>query len=849
MLVIDDLHWADASTLDALMYFIAGHGDRRLSILATLRNGEVGEGHPLQRWMADVRRMPRVSWLELGPLDYPATGAQLAHVLGAAPHQSLIREVFSHTAGNPYLNRLIVGGLRADSRHLPAQLPPDLRTAVLRSWHGLSPEARELTELMAVGGRPIRAEDLDELVPPSGPRRESLAILREAAAAGIAACDPSRQLWWFHHPLIAEVLGQQIDGQQRSRWHAVFAAHEEKKLSKDDTADFESLAALAHHHDAVGHPAEAYKWTMRAVASINESSGTIEILPLLNRVVELHEILGLDPKGRVALLNRMRAAAADAGALEEELETVETLLEEIDTVERPLDVSELLVREAQLLFFTGREFLSSSRLRRAVQLAGADKQSWQYAMALAELANAEVWLEKPEGQVHASEALRAARRAGNPRALAYAYVANVMASLDNGELARGRELAALGIEAATRTQDFKVMFSAIVWQANVTESYASQTYADFMRAGRGLMASRGSPHVYLATLAGFEAGSYLAIGRWKDCATALRMALGSDPGAMGDVLARLTATQLAVRQGKQSEAAAHLARAEELSAQVSKFMNHKFDDIRAEVYLAAGNPQAAYTTIMRYAQAELPAEYMTENSLPLAARSLADRIEHASDEGLPTAELLALIEDLLLLFPRLNRYEFDTELFKTQMDALNLLFQAELGRARSATENGQQWVGVADACSSATLRWEEAYACWRAVEALLLRGNPQRPLATSMLRRGLELAEELHAWPIKAELMQIAAQARISTLAPVEDEPTPETINLPPFTAREREILGYVATGRTYSEIARSLVISEKTVSTHVSNMLHKTGTANRLELSRFATRMGIGSTELPEQT
>ncbi len=54
--------------------------------------------------------------------------------------------------------------------------------------------------------------------------------------------------------------------------------------------------------------------------------------------------------------------------------------------------------------------------------------------------------------------------------------------------------------------------------------------------------------------------------------------------------------------------------------------------------------------------------------------------------------------------------------------------------------------------------------------------------------------------------------------------------------ARVREILDHVRAGRTYGEIARALVLSEKTVSSHVSNMLRKTGAANRYDLAARAT-------------
>jgi DNA-binding NarL/FixJ family response regulator len=50
--------------------------------------------------------------------------------------------------------------------------------------------------------------------------------------------------------------------------------------------------------------------------------------------------------------------------------------------------------------------------------------------------------------------------------------------------------------------------------------------------------------------------------------------------------------------------------------------------------------------------------------------------------------------------------------------------------------------------------------------------------------------------------------------------------------------------GRTYGEIARELVLSEKTVSVHVSHLLHKTGTTNRVELAQLARRLASQATD-----
>lgn len=841
VLSIDDLHWADQGTLDVLMYLIAGSPERRLCIITTLRNGEVGAGHRLERWLADIRRMPRIHWQALGPLDAHSSGAQLAQVMGSTPHQSLLREVFSRTHGNPYLNRLIVSGLRPDTRHLPKQLPADLQSAVLRSWHGLSVPARDLTELLALGGHPATAKELDGLRGPVESRNAIEALLQEAETARITECDPDGELWWFHHPLIAEVLQHGIKAPKRELWHGMYASREENRITAGGTVDFESMAALARHLGASGQTAKAYQWTLHAAIAPRKVGGADQVLELLHSALAMHRILGHDRQEREWLLNRLRRAAARTGAMEAELEAVTMLIAEMDAANRPLEVSELMVREAQLRFSTGREDMTTGPMRKAVELAGADVGSWQYALALAELASAQAWNEEPEAGANACRALAIARRSGSPRALSYALIASAMALFNRGQWARSLELAGQGVAAAKLTGDFWALFGAIMAEANATESWTSRVYLDCLGAGRETMATFGAPHVYIATIAGYEADCYMGIGRWKECGMALRVALGSDPGPMGDAGARLTAARLALWQGRQAEAEAHLARAEELSAQKHEFMNLGFDAVRAEVYLAAGKPEAAYAVSMSNADPDHLIQVMGEWRLPLAARALADRILQAKDEGRELTALLALTDDLVRRFPTLPAGYFrnaeNDELFM----AFDLLYQAEVGRARFTEGNERQWVEAADACHDATLRWEEAYCSWRATQSLLHHGHSNRRLATEMLRRGLGLADELLAQPLRDALRDLAAQARIPITTPSEKDPIHGSVHVPGLTTREQEILGHVVAGLTYGQIARTLVISEKTVSSHISNMLRKTGTANRLDLTRFATRTVSG--------
>ena len=417
---------------------------------------------------------------------------------------------------------------------------------------------------------------------------------------------------------------------------------------------------------------------------------------------------------------------------------------------------------------------------------------------------------------------------------AYAFAAAAMGA-EFADRPGGPALAARGVQGAVEARDWWGFVHASLWEANTSASNAHDAWARVIAraAGAAGRAGRAAPV------------PRVAVDRRGRRALPRRRLEGGDANCSGSLsvptpVLRPTSRpgswprELAAAQGRQHEAEDHLCPGRRAVRRHDRLPGLAVRRDESLVRTGAGDARGAYAAALTGLLSAGVPPTMCEWLCPLAARALADLVGDAKEQGADPGEHLVRVDDLVDRFPHVVPDGSMTNPgYRRQVDALDALYAAEVARARGDPEEVSLWRRAAEELDG-PLPWDAAYAAFRAGESLLLQPAGSREDAAALLRRAATLAADLEAEPVLREVTALAAAARIS-LDPVEAAPADAAGALPGLTKREREILGHIVAGRTYGEIARALFLSEKTISSHVSNILRKTGCANRVELARRA--------------
>ena len=259
VLVLEDVHWADAPTL-LLLRHLARTGSARILLLATFRDTEADMPAMLAETLADLRRYDVVR-LGLGGLSGEEVAEFLRSAAGGASAPELddlaesIREL---TDGNAFLVselwRALVetGGVQVVGNSIqvtrsPAELgsPEGVREVVSQRLSRLGPGTSDLLELAATAGAEFELDVVRRAAGLGEP--ELLAALDEAVRSGMIEELPAQGLECrFTHELVRRALYDRLSGPRRAELHLRVA----EALEDAGGRSGRELADLAHHFAA-----------------------------------------------------------------------------------------------------------------------------------------------------------------------------------------------------------------------------------------------------------------------------------------------------------------------------------------------------------------------------------------------------------------------------------------------------------------------------------------------------------------------------------------------------------------------------------------------------------------------
>ena len=817
LVVLEDQHWADRSTLDLAAYLVQALRGVPVALLVTYRSDELHRRHPLRSLVVAWERMRSVRHLELSRFDLGEVRALATAILGSAPAEDVAETVFARSEGNAFLVEELVGLVRDGGD--AAGLPPSLRDLLLARVDALGEHAQRLVRYAAVGGPEV---DEQLLLAAAGEAPETaLLALREAVEAHLLLVAGGG--YRFRHALARDAVYDDMLPGERSRIHAAYGAaiDAEPGLLPDATG---RAAAAAYHWFAALDLPRALTASVTAahlsVAGLAPTEGLTHFeraLQLWPRVPDAEVRTGVD---RITLLLESADAAYLSGAMDRSLALLALALDELAPGDR-LRRAAACERRAHVLRDLGRLPEAAQVAEEALALLPADEASGERAVLLGTLATTHMRAGKAErARETGREAVLAARRVDDVAAEADASLTVGVAHTWLGEF----DLALAELRAATRlAQEAGAVMTALRGAINLSHILEmlgrSGEAAAVAEEGMAVAERSGMVRMLGAYLAGNLAESLLHIGEWPRVDAVIARALRTRPeGVYGATLLDVAA-QLAALTGRYDDAAARLA---EATAMVGDHDDPQFAQplaFTAALLLEhAGDPRGAAARLLDVVVAEPWSSPYAWPVVWLAARLEADL---ALEDGEPVeprlAGLVAAIGDET---PPQRAYAAQAA--------------AELSRAVGRDGAGD-WLRVAELWRSCGRPHPRAYALQRAAERLCAEGDRDR--AVTLLREAAKIATRLGAAPLAAAIADVAARERLQL-----DEPP--AVHGPVLerrlTSRELEVLRLLAAGRSNPQIAAELFISPKTASVHVSNILTKLEVATRVEAATLAQRSGL---------
>jgi class 3 adenylate cyclase/tetratricopeptide (TPR) repeat protein len=427
VVALDDLHWADPSSLALVERLLGLTGQVPLLLVLS---GRPDPDHPFEglRALAAAECADRLVAIELEALAEESERGLLAGLIGTGTlPERLQAELLDRAEGNPfYLEELVRSmvdagalvrtgtGWRFESE-APVELPDTVENVVLARVDRLPPEAQEVLRAGAVLGRRFSLALLERVLgdaPAAGALSalEASDLLREGGSG-------EEQGYRFKHALIREATYRSLLRRRRQELHARAAEGiEELYPNRRD----ELVGLLALHSSAAGDDERALRYHRRAGEAARAIHSPEEAVEHYDAALEAAGRLGLGPDDR--------------------------------------RVRELLLQRGVMVYDLGRSTRAAIRdVEMAVEAAarlGDAEFELDARMALGGLWRAQDF---PRGLAHLEESLKLAERTGNPTAVMVTLSRTAIYLANGLRLRRARELADRAVEVARRESSEELM--------------------------------------------------------------------------------------------------------------------------------------------------------------------------------------------------------------------------------------------------------------------------------------------------------------------------------------------------------------------------------------------------------
>jgi DNA-binding CsgD family transcriptional regulator/tetratricopeptide (TPR) repeat protein len=838
LLVLEDLHAADTSSLLLLQFVVGEASCSRMLVLATFRDVEVTRDHPLAASLSELARAQGTTRISLAGLSRPDVGRLIETITGRTPPVELVAAIHRETEGNPLFIGEVVRALAsegwprsaADCRPWP--IPEGVREVIGRRLHRLPEDCRRILTVASVIGRDFTVEALKRIT--GRPAEDLLDSVHDAAEAGVISdVRHAPGTFRFAHSLIRDTLYEELTPADRIRLHRNVGEDLEAIYARDPEPH---LAELAYHFFEAAPAGDVRKAVDHAVAAGRRAVALLayeEAVRLFRMALQaLRESPDEERRCQVLLLlGDAESRSGDGPA------SRETFLEAAGIATR-LDLPELLARAA--FAYSGRIPWARAGidrqvvplLKQALEALGAE-DSVLRVLLLSRLAGA--LRDQPAVAPRAAlgrEAVAMARRIGDPETLIYALLGQLAStflgpdSLDQ-QFAFAAELDRLTEQVQDRERRMDALFfrflafmaSGQAWEArNQAELHSRlagelrqpshQWYAGMVVTILALQDGRfeEADHLIAKTLeAGRQAQAWDAEASHLFALFGLRREQG-----------RLAELEDALRRapldypGYRSLRCMLLATLCDLG---------RLDEARALFeQLATGE----FATFPKNSEWLFALTLLAEAAEVLGDR---DRALVLYRQLAPYAELVALAASEVSVGPVSRPVGILATLLGRHDDAA---WHFEDAIARTQCMGARPWLA----------HTQHAYA-----RMLAERRRPgDRERAVELLTSALEASERLGmavlAGRVTALLAELGVRPRrrpgAATAAPVG---APKGTVLTP---REREVVGLVVEGLSNRQIAEKLYLSERTAETHVQNILAKLGFTSRTQVAGWAVREGL---------